>query len=275
MARAAEELLKQPVIVDNRPGANTIIGTEFVARSKPDGYTLILATNAHTSNPSLYASVPYDVEKDFTAIVHLGNSPNVIAVNPKVGVTSLKALIQMAKASPGKPMDFATAGLGSAQQLTGEMLALQAGVKFQHIPYKGGAPASADVIAGQVPILITGLAAALPFVKSGALVPLAVTGAKRNAALPDVPAVAESGFAGFESDGWFEVLAPHGTPDSVVSQLNQTFNAMLQAPAVRQQLAGLGVDGVGGTPQQAEDYLRADTQTVSKLIKTIGIKLAE
>lgn len=275
LGRAAEEMLKQPVVIDNRPGANTLIGTEAVARSKADGYTLILATNPHTSNPSLYASVHYDAQKDFAAVAHLGNTPNVICVNPKLGVKSLKGLIDLARANPGKRLDFATAGLGSAQQITGEMLGLQAGVKFQHIPYKGGGPASADVISGQVPILITGSAAAVPLVKANSLVALAVTGASRIAALPDVPTVAESGFPGFAADNWFAVLAPRGTPEAVIEQLNKVFNAVVQMPAVRQQMAGLGIDVVTGTPQQAEEFLKDDAQKVAKVIKAVGIKLSE
>ncbi|HEY4068762.1 MAG TPA: tripartite tricarboxylate transporter substrate binding protein [Burkholderiaceae bacterium] len=274
IGRAAEDLMKQSVVIDNRPGANTIVGTDFVARSKADGYTLILATNPHTSNPSLYASVPYDAEKDFSPIVYVGATPNVIAVNPKTGLKSLKALIEMAKATPGK-LDFATAGLGSVQHLSGAMLGLQAGVKFQHIPYKGGGPASADVLAGQVPILISGLAAAMPFIKSNTLTALAVTSANRAAVLPDVPTVAESGFPGFESNYWFEVLAPRATPRAVVDELNRVFNAVLQLPAVRQQMADLGVDVTGGTVQQAEEFLKDDTQKMSRLVKATGIKLVE
>lgn len=275
LGRAAEEMLKQPVLVDNRPGANTIIGTGAVARSKADGYTLILATNPHTSNPSLYARVPYDAQKDFSAVAHLGNTPNVICVNPKLGVKSLRELIDMAKANPSKRLDFATAGLGSAQQIAGEMLGLQAGVKFQHIPYKGGGPASADAVSGHVPILITGSAAAIPFIKANSLVALAVTGASRIAALPDVPTVAESGFPGFEADNWFAVLAPRGTPNAVIEQLNKVFNAVVQTPVVRQQMAALGIDVVTGTPQQAEAFLKDDAQKVAKVIKSVGIALSE
>ena len=274
IGRRAEDLLKQSVIIDNRPGANTILGTDFVARSKADGYTLILATNPHTSNSSLYGTVPYDAEKDFAAVIYIGAKPNVIAVNQKIGVKSLKALLEMAKANPGK-LDFATAGLGSAQHLSGEMLGMQAGAKFQHIPYKGGGPASVDVIAGQVPILISGLAAAMPFIKAGSLIPLAVTSANRAAVLPDVPTVAESGFPGFESNYWFAVLAPRGTPKSIVDELNRVFNAVVQTPAVRQQLADLGVDTTGGAVQQADDFLKDDAQKMSKLVKATGIKLTE
>jgi tripartite-type tricarboxylate transporter receptor subunit TctC len=274
IGRSAEDLLKQSVIIENRPGANTILGTDFVARSKADGYTLVLATNPHTGNPSLYGSVPYDAEKDFSAVIYLGATPSVIAVNQKIGVKSLKALLDMAKANPGK-LDFATAGLGSAQHLSGEMLGLQAGVKLQHIPYKGGGPASVDVIAGQVAILIAGLTAAMPFIKAGTLVPLAVTSASRAAVLPEVPTVAESGFPGFESNYWFAVLAPRGTPKAVVNELNRVFNAVVQTPAVRQQLVDLGVSTAGGTTQQAEDFLKDDAQKMSKLIKATGIRLTE
>lgn len=274
VGRRAEDLLKQSILIDNRPGANTILGTDFVARSKADGYTLILATNPHTSNPSLYAKVPYDAKKDFSAVIYLGDTPNVIAVNQKVGVKTLKALLEMAKANPGK-LDYATAGLGSAQHLSGEMLSMQSGVKLQHIPYKGGGPAGVDVIAGQVPILISGIAAAMPFITAGSLVPLAVTSAARSATLPDVPTVAELGFPGFESNYWFAVLAPKGTPKAVIDELNRVFNAVIQTPAVRQQLAGLGVDVVGGTVPQADAFLQDDARKLSALIKATGIKLAE
>lgn len=274
IGRRAEELLKQSVVIDNRPGANTIVGTDFVARAKADGYTLILATNPHTSNPSLYGNVSYDAEKDFAPVIYIGATPNVIAVTPKIGVKSLKGLIEMAKTHPGK-LDFATAGLGSAQHLSGEMLGMQAGVKFQHIPYKGGGPASVDVIAGRVPILISGLAAAMPYIKAGSLTALAVTSATRAAVLPDIPTVAELGFAGFESNFWFAVLAPRETPKAVVDELNRVFNAVVTTPAVRQQLADLGVDTAGGTIQQAEGFLKDDTQKMSQLVKATGIKLVK
>ena len=274
IGKKAGDLLKQQVVVDNKPGANTIIGTDFVAKSKPDGYTLVLATNGHTSNKSLYSKLPYDSEKDFEPVIYVGSTPNVIAVNQKNGAKSLKALIEQARTQPGK-LDFATAGHGTTQHLSGVMLGSQAKVSLNHVAYKGGGPAAADVIAGHIPILISGLPPAMPFVKAGTLTPLAVTSAKRSPILPQVPTVAESGFPGFESNFWFAVLAPKGTPKAAVHELNKVFNAVLQAPDVRQQLSDLGVDIGGGTSSELAAFLKEDSEKWAQLVKNSGIKSME
>lgn len=274
IGKKAADLLKQPVLIDNKPGANTIIGTEFVAKAKADGYTIVLATNGHTSNPSLYSKLPYDAEKDFSPVIYIGSTPNVIAANEKTGIKSLQGLLEAARAEPGK-LDFATAGQGTTQHLTGEMLKTLAKVDMKHVPYKGGGPAASDVIAGHLPVLISGLPPAMPFIKAGSLTALAVTSAKRSPILPDVPTVAEAAFPGFESTFWFALLAPRDTPKSVIDELNRVFNAVLQAPDVRQQLSELGVDVGGGTVQQAAAFLRSDTEKWAKLVKNSGIKLVE
>jgi tripartite-type tricarboxylate transporter receptor subunit TctC len=274
IGKKAADLMLQPVLVDNKPGANTIIGTEFVAKAKPDGYTIVLATNGHTSNPSLYRKLPYDSDKDFVPVIYIGSTPNVIAVNQKIGAKSLKGLVDMARANPGK-VDFATAGHGTTQHLSGEMLNMLAKVDLTHVAYKGGGPAAADVIAGHVPVLISGLPPAMPFIKAGTLTPLAVTSAQRSAIMPDVPTVAEAGFPGFESTFWFAVLAPRGTPTATIDELNKVFNSVLQSADVRQQLAELGVDVGGGTMQQAAAFLKTDTVKWAKLVKSTNMKMMD
>ena len=207
-------------------------------------------------------------------VIYIGSTPNVIAVNQKIGVNSLQSLLDMARATPGV-LDFATAGHGTTQHLSGEMLKTLAKVDIKHVPYKGGGPAAADVIAGHVPVLISGCARALPSIKAGSLTALAVTSDKRSPILPDVPTVAEAGFAGFESTFWFAVLAPRDTPKSVIDELNKVFRCGVQASDVRQQLAQLGVDITGGTPHDAAEFMKADAEKWAKLVKSTGMKLMD
>jgi tripartite-type tricarboxylate transporter receptor subunit TctC len=274
IGKKVSDLLKQPIVIDNKPGANTIIGTEFVARARPDGYTLVLATNGHTSNSSLYPKLPYDAEKDFAPVAYIGSTPNVIAVNQSNGAKSLQDLIQMVRSNPGT-IDFATAGHGTTQHFSGEMLNSLAKVDLKHVPYKGGGPAAADVIAGHVPVLISGLPPAMPFINAGRLIPLAVTSMKRSPILPNVPTVAEVGFSGFDSSFWFAVLAPRDTPQAIVQELNKVFNDVLKSPDVQKQFAELGVDIGGGSALELAVFLKTDTQKWAKLIKSSGIKLME
>jgi tripartite-type tricarboxylate transporter receptor subunit TctC len=257
VTQKVSQILNQPFVVDFKPGAGTIVGSDFVAKSKPDGYTLVLATNAHTLNPSLYSKLPFDARNDFSPVIYIGWTPSVIAVNPKSGIGSLDQLLQRAKARPGT-IDFGTAGLGSIQHMTGELLNARAHVQMVHVPYRGGGPAITDVIGGQIPVLITGLPPAIAFIKAGSIVPLAVTSRRRSELLPNVPTVAESGFPEFDAPAWFAVLAPAGTPPAVLNTLNKAFNEALASPDVKRQLAVGGVDTEGGTPGRLGEFLNRD-----------------
>ncbi len=268
------EELKQAVVIDNRPGANTVIGTEIVAKSPADGYTLVMATNNHTSNVSMYRKLPYDTEKAFTSVALLGWTPNLIAVNAKVGERSLKDLVAAARVKPDA-FSFATAGHGTTQHFTGELLNQLAKTRMTHVGYKGGGPAATDVIAGHVPILISGLPPAMPFIKNGALRPVAVTSAKRSAILPDVPTVAESGYPGFDATFWFAILVPAGTPAAIVATLNSALNTSLKNAEVQKQLAQQGVEIEGGGPADLDAFLKADTKKWADLVQTSGIKLLD
>ncbi|NGM88668.1 tripartite tricarboxylate transporter substrate binding protein [Parapusillimonas sp. SGNA-6] len=270
ISQKLSEELKQSVVILNKAGANTRIGTELAKRSAADGYTLVLATNGHTSNPVMQKEVSYDPIKDFQPIVYIGATPNVIAANPKSGIKTLQDLQDMARSNPEKVF-YATAGQGTVQHLTGAKLDEVAGTRMMHVAYKGGGPAAVDVIAGQVPILISGLPAAIGYIKAGSLTPLAVTSKERSSIVPDVPSVASSGHPGFESNFWFMILAPANTPESVVATLNTAFNKVLQQPEVRKQLAEQGVEPGGGSASDAANMLLEDLAATKKLVQAAGI----
>ncbi|HEX4328070.1 MAG TPA: tripartite tricarboxylate transporter substrate binding protein, partial [Burkholderiales bacterium] len=211
---------KQPVTVDNRPGAGGNIGSDIVAKSAPDGYNLIMGvTGSHAINISLYARMPYDPVKDFEAISQVAVVPNVVVVHPSVPAASLAAFVALAKKEPGK-LNYASLGNGTAAHLTMEMFKIAAGIDLTHIPYKGSAPAVADLLAGQVQAMIDGLPSALPHVQAGKLRALAVTSAKRSPAAPDLPTIAESGYPGFSADAWSGLFAPKGTPKAIVDKIS-------------------------------------------------------
>lgn len=263
------QLLGQPITIENKAGANTLIGTQQVLRAKPDGYTLIIATNGHTSNPVVNKNAGYDAIKEFTPIVFIGSTPNLIAVNKNLGVRNLDELKNLAR-SKGS-LSFATAGQGTPQHFTGEQLNQEANIKLVHIAYKGGGPAATDVMAGHVPILITGLPPALPLVEAGNIIPIAVTSLKRSSILPDVPTVSESGHRGFKSTFWFAILGPAGMSPVVVDKINVAFNQALKNPGLRTKLAAQGVDLVGGTTKELDSFLKSDTEDLVKLISAGNI----
>lgn len=267
--KLAEEL-NQSVVILNKAGANTRIGTELAKRAAPDGYTLVLATNGHTTNSVMYKTVAYDPIKDFEPVIYVGATPNVIAANPGSGIKTLKDLEDAARSKPERVF-YATAGQGTIQHFTGALLDEVAGTKMMHVAYKGGGPAAVDVIAGQVPILISGLPAAISYIKAGALKPLAITSMNRSSIVPDVPTVAESGYPEFESNFWFMILAPANTPEGVVNKLNQAFNNVLEQPAVRKQLGDQGVETGGGSIADAAKMLTVDLAATRKLVQSAGI----
>ena len=266
------ELLGQQVIVDNRPGGGTTIGTDALARSAPDGYTFMLATPDFTINPSLHAKLPYDAQRDFAPLALIASYPLVLVANPALPAQSIAELIAFAKANPGR-INYASGGNGSTPHLSGELFKALAGVDLTHVPYKGNGPAITDLLAGQVQLLFTGMPPVASFVKSGRLKLLAVTGAKRHTSLPDTATVQEGGVPGYEVVTWFGFLAPAGVPKPIVDRLNEDIGRALQAAEVRERLASLGADLGTSSPEAFAALLREEIAKWSRVVKSAGIKV--
>jgi len=271
LATRLSDSLGQPVVVDNRPGAGGTIGTEIVAKAAGDGYTLLFAPAAHAINPSIYPKLGYDTEKDFVPVSIAASLPVVMAVEASVPARSVAELVALAKASPGK-LTMASAGNGTVFHLTGEMFKGAAGIDIVHVPYKGGGPAMADLVGGQVMFSFASMASAVPFVKSGRLRAIAVGGGERSPLFPDVPTVAESGLPGFASEDWQGILAPAKTPPEVVMKLNGEIARVLALPEVKAKLTAAGFDPKPSTPEWFGQFIQAETQKWAKLLKGIGIK---
>jgi tripartite-type tricarboxylate transporter receptor subunit TctC len=277
LARAAAQKLTeafgQSVVVDNRPGAAGNIGSDLVAKSAPDGYTLLMGTvGTHAINPSLYSKMPYDHVKDFVPVVLVAGVPNVLVVNPALPVNSVADLIKLAKDKPGQ-INFASSGSGTSIHLSGELFKTMAGVDMTHVPYKGSSPALIDLIGGQVQLMFDNLPSALPQIKAGKLRAIAVTSMKRAPVLPDIPTINESGLPGFEASSWFGVLAPAGTPPSIVAKINAEVNKWLQSADAREKLLGQGAEAAGGSPEQFANYIRAESEKWAKVVKASGAKV--
>jgi tripartite-type tricarboxylate transporter receptor subunit TctC len=261
----------QPVIVDNRPGGGTTIGTNLAAKSAPDGYTLLIVSFAFAVNPALYASLPYDTAKDFAPIVFAASTPNLLVVNPELPVKSVKELIALAKSKPGK-LNYASAGNGSSNHLSMELFKSLTGVDIVHVPYKGSAPAVTDLIGGQVDVMFDNVPNVLPQVKAGKLRGLAVSSKERSPFIRDLPTVAESGVPGFDVSVWFGVVAPAGTPRSVVAKLNAEINGILKLDKIRQAFNNQGVEPAGGTPEGFASFLVAQTTKWAKVVRESGAR---
>jgi len=277
LARAAAQKLTeafgQSVVVDNRPGAAGNIGSDLVAKSAPDGYTLLMGTvGTHAINPSLYSKMPYDHVKDFVPVVLVAGVPNVLVVNPALPVNSVADLIKLTKDKPGQ-INFASSGSGTSIHLSGELFKTMAGVDITHIPYKGSSPALTDLMGGQVQIMFDNLPSALPQIKAGKLRAIAVTSLKRAPVLPDVPTISESGLPGFEASSWFGVLAPAGTPAPIVARINAEVNKWLQSAEAREKLLSQGAEAAGGSPEQFANHIRAESEKWAKVVKASGAKV--
>ena len=262
----------QQVVIDNRIGANGIIGTEAAAKAPPDGYTVYLGNISTLAvNPHLYLKLPYDALRDFAPVTLAATIPVVLVVHPSLPVKSVRELIALAKAHPGQ-LNYASGGTGSAQHLPMEMLRVETGINIVHVPYKGLGPAFSDVLGGQVPMMFTGVSNVVPYMKTGRLRVLAIGSPKRSATLPDVPTVAEAGVPGFDFDSWTGYLVPVGTPRELIVKLHADITRTLAAPEVRDKLVTLGFDLVGGTPDAFATLIRNDIARFGKLIKAAGIK---
>ena len=260
----------QQVVVDNRAGGNTLIGTELVARSIADGYTIMLTTLTFTVSPSLYKKLPYDTVRDFTPITLAVVLPNVLVVHPSVPAKSLKEMIQYAKVNPGK-LNYASTGNGTSPHLSMELLKTMAGISLVNIPYKGGAPALADLMGGQISAQFIGLSVAIPFIKSGKLRALAVTSSKPSSVAPDIPTVGET-VPGYELDAWFGVLGPGGMPEPLVQRLQQAIAKILHSPDFKEHLVSLGAEPVGSSPLKFATYIKSEISKYAQIVKTTGIQ---
>ena len=267
------ERLGQTFVVENRVGAGGMIGTELVARAPADGYTLLFGQQGPNAiNPSLYAKVPYDAVKDFAPITQATVYPYVIAMHPSIPLNSFREMVEAARAKPGS-LSYGTAGLGSSAQLAGELLQRQAGIRLNHIPYKGAGPALADAVAGQVSMVFGDAASTAAQVRAQKLRGLAVTGGTRLPLLPDVPTVAEAGLPGYEATAWHGWLAPAGTPAPIVNRLQSEVAAILKLPELRERLARDGIEAVGSTPEQFAAHIRHEIDKWGKVVRDAGIKL--
>lgn len=261
------------VVVENRPGAGGNIGSDNVAKSEPDGYSLLLGTvGTHSINPSLYRKMPYDHVKDFAPITRVAVVPNLLVAHPGVPAKSVKELIALAKSKPGN-LSFASSGNGSSVHLSGELFKSMAGVDLLHVPYKGSGPAITDLVGGQVNLMFDNMPSVMPHVKAGRLQPIAVTTAKRSPALPNVPTIAEAGVPGYESTAWFGLWAPAGTPPAVLSKLHAEVAKVLKSPDVVERLSSQGAEPVIDTPEQFAAYIKAETAKWAKVVKESGAQV--
>jgi tripartite-type tricarboxylate transporter receptor subunit TctC len=264
------EKLGRPVVIDNRGGAGGTLGTEMAAHAEPDGHTLLIISVSYAFNPSLY-KLRFDPEKAFIPVAMIGNGPNALTVNSKLPVNSVKDLIALAKAKPGQ-LFYATSGVGTFQHLSSELFRIMTGVNMIHVPFKGGGPAIADVIAGNTQICLGSLIQMMPHVSGNRMKLLAVGGAKRTPALPNVPTIAESGVPGYDATNWWGMLAPARTPPAIVKRLNDEVNAIMRAPEMQKRFEAQGAETATMTPTEFGRYIRIETTKWAKVVKEAGIK---
>ena len=266
------EAIGQQVVIENRPGAGGNIGAEAAAKAAPDGYTIFMSTTSQAISASLYRKLNYDLVRDFAPVIQAVNYTNLLVVHPSLPVKSVKELIALAKARPGE-LNYGTAGNGTPPHMTGELFNGYTGARLQHVPYKGGAPAIADLLGGQITIMFDNVPPLLPHVQAGKMRPLAVTSLNRIAVLREVPTLDEAGLKGFDSVAWNGVLAPAGTPRDIILRLNTEILRILNLSDVRERLSSQGADPVGGTPEQYAALIRSEIQKWAKVVKDSGAKV--
>ena len=272
VAQALTESLGQTVVVENKPGASGMIGAEQVAKAAPDGYTLLVNASIHVINPSLFSKPTFDAMQDFAPVTQIASVPLILVVGQPVPANSVKELIALAKANPGK-LSFASSSVGAAPHLAGELLKRMAGIDIVHVPYKGSGPATTDLIGGHVTMMIDSMPSSIAHVKSGKLKVLGVSTAKRTPALPDTPTIAESGLPGFDIATWYGVWAPAKTPKEIVSRMSSEIAKGLKRADMKERLAGLGAEGVGSTPAEFAAYCESEFRRWAKVVKDSGAKL--
>jgi tripartite-type tricarboxylate transporter receptor subunit TctC len=271
ISQKLSERWHQPVVVENKPGASTVIGTDLAAKSPPDGYTLLLGSNSIALQPLLQAKLPYDPSRDLTPVILAARIPNVLVVHPSVPAQSVSEFIALAKAKPGT-INYASVGNATGPHLFAELFRSMAGVDIVHVPYKGTAPAVNDLLGGQVQALFDSLATALPNIRAGKLRALGVTSLQRSRSAPEIPTLSEAGVKGYEATGWFGVLVPSGTPPELVAKLNGEIASILKLPDVEERFLKFGAEGGGGSSEQFADFIRSERDKWGKIIKDAGIQ---
>jgi len=272
VAQHLSDLLGQQVIADNRSGANGNIGTDLAAKSPPDGYTMVMSFDGTmTINPHTYRKLPFDPQRDLTPIVNVGQAALVLVTHPSVPASTIQEFTALAKAATS-PLYYSSAGMGSTGHVAGELYASRAGIRMTHVPYKGGAAALQDLLAGQIQMLVTALPTVEGLIANGKVRPLAVTSSQRLRTLPKVPALGEL-YPGYEVASWYGLLAPASTPSAIIQRLNTDINKVLARPDVRERLDGLGVEVLGGTVEQFAATIRSDTSKWAKVVKDAGIQI--
>ena len=264
--------LGQQVVVDNKPGAGGVVGSESVAKSAPDGYTLIMGNaGSHGINAAVYSKLPYDIQRDFAPVSQVAIAPNVMVINPSVPANSVAEFIAYAKSQPGK-LSYASGGNGSSAHMSMELFKSMAGIDVQHIPYKGSSPALTDLIGGQVAVFIGNMPPTVPHIKAGKLRALAVTTKTRSALMPELPTIADT-LPGYETVAWFGVLAPAGTPPDIVNKLSVEIGKIARSPEMREKLVAMGAEPVGGTPEEFKAVIDRDIAKWKPLAQKVGIKV--
>jgi tripartite-type tricarboxylate transporter receptor subunit TctC len=264
--------LGQPVIVESKPGAGATLGADYVAKAKPDGYTLLMGAVHHTIATSVYQKLPYSFQKDFAPVTTVALVPNILVVNPAIPAKTVAELVSYAKANPGK-LNFGSNGNGTAQHLIGAQFEVMGGVQLVHVPYKGSGPLTTDLLGGQISMSFDTITPVLQSVKSGKLRALAVTSAKRSSTLPDVPTLDESGMKGFNLGTWFGILAPAATPKEIVVRLNTEIVKIINSPDFRKKMAEIGAEPIGNTPEQMAAQIKEDTERYAKLVKDAKVSI--
>ena len=266
------ESMGQQVVVDNRPGASGIVGTDLAAKAAPDGYTVLVMSLTFTVNPSIRSKLPYDTEKDLVPVTLIASAPLILVVHPSLPVKSVKEFIAYAKANPGR-LNFGSGGPGSTPHLAGEMFKNMAGLEMTHVPYKGGGPALADLLGGQIQLMLENIPSTLPFVKSGKLRVLAVTSKMRSPTVPDVPTLDEAALKGYELTGWNGLFVPRGTPRVIVNQLHAETVKALAARDVKERLAAMSAEPGGESPEKFAVFVKAEIRKWAKIAKEAGLKV--